>query len=297
MDLFPGISIIIPTHNSSSFLKKCLPSIAGQEYPKNKFEIIVADNNSKDDTRSVAKKVGAKVIVVTGMPPMVCEQRNAGAGKAMHEYVYFLDHDMELPRGFLKEFAGIVSKTKGHVDAWQVPEKVLCGNALIAEMKTFEKMTYQGTPIAAVRIIKKSIYKKTPDRYDPLLSGGPADWDFQLQLQEMGATISVFPLSVLHHEEFITIISSINKKVGYFDGLAQYRKKWEQRNPRMADVLIHQQLGIWYRYFGVFFEQDKWKRTLANFPLYLLLVGYKILMGARYIFHSEGWAKWNTKIL
>ena len=294
MNAFIGVSVIIPTRNSSPYLKKCLLSIASQEYPKSKFEIVVVDNDSRDDTQGIAKKFGAKVIGVSGIPPLVCEQRNIGADRAIHEYLYFFDHDMELPKGFLKEFAKVVSKTRGHVDAWQVPEKVVCGNALIGAMKTFEKMTYQGTPIAAARIIKKIVYKKTPDRYDPLLSGGPADWDFQLQLQEMGATIGTFPLYVLHHEEFLTIIASIDKKTGYFRGLTRYRKKWEERNPAMVPILTQKQLGVWYRYVGVFFEHNKWRHTVLNFPLYFTLLGYKILMGARYIFHSEGWVKRNS---
>jgi len=291
----PGISIVIPTHNSSEYLKKCLPSITGQAYPKQKFEILVVDNNSTDDTVKIARSLGAKVITVSGTPPLVCEQRNAGADRAIHEYVYFLDHDMELPKGFLERFASGVRKTKDRIDAWQVPEKVIGANTLIARMKTFEKMTYQGTPIASARIIRKSIYEKTPDKFDPLLSGGPADWDFQLQLIEMGAAIGVLPFYVFHHEEFLTVVSSINKKTGYFHGLAQYRRKWEQRDAHTVKILTDKQLGIWYRYVGVFIENGKWKETIANFPLYLLLFGYKMLMGARYIFHSEGWVKWIKK--
>ncbi len=47
------ISIIIPTLNSARTLKDCLDSIAIQDYPKDKIEIIIADGGSTDDTMAI----------------------------------------------------------------------------------------------------------------------------------------------------------------------------------------------------------------------------------------------------
>ena len=55
------ISILIPTLNAASVLGKCLSSIATQDYPKNKIEIIIADGGSTDKTLETAKKYGAKI--------------------------------------------------------------------------------------------------------------------------------------------------------------------------------------------------------------------------------------------
>ena len=48
------VSIIIPTNNSERFVSKLSSSILGQTY-KN-FEVIVVDNNSKDNTLSKLKR-------------------------------------------------------------------------------------------------------------------------------------------------------------------------------------------------------------------------------------------------
>jgi glycosyltransferase involved in cell wall biosynthesis len=53
------VSVIIPTYNSSRTLEKCLESIKNQSY-KN-IEIIVVDNNSKDNTKEIALKFTDKV--------------------------------------------------------------------------------------------------------------------------------------------------------------------------------------------------------------------------------------------
>jgi len=50
------ISIVIPCYNEEKTIEKVIKSI-----PKNVFEIIVIDNNSKDKTAEIAKKFGVKV--------------------------------------------------------------------------------------------------------------------------------------------------------------------------------------------------------------------------------------------
>jgi len=47
------VSIVIPTLNSAKTLKQCLDSIAEQDYPKDKIEIIIADGGSTDGTLEI----------------------------------------------------------------------------------------------------------------------------------------------------------------------------------------------------------------------------------------------------
>jgi glycosyltransferase involved in cell wall biosynthesis len=53
------VSIIIPTYNSARTLEQCLISIQNQDYTN--IEIIVVDNNSSDETKSIATKFTDKV--------------------------------------------------------------------------------------------------------------------------------------------------------------------------------------------------------------------------------------------
>jgi glycosyltransferase involved in cell wall biosynthesis len=59
----PFVSFIIPTLNSSATLKACLDSILSQNYPSNRFEIIIADGGSSDSTVKIAEDAGARVVV------------------------------------------------------------------------------------------------------------------------------------------------------------------------------------------------------------------------------------------
>ena len=92
----PELSCIIITLNEEKCLPKLLNSLKKQTF-KN-FEIIVADFNSKDKTRKIAKKYGCKVTI--GGKPSVA--RNNGAKIARGKYLVFLDADSILQKNFIE---------------------------------------------------------------------------------------------------------------------------------------------------------------------------------------------------
>ncbi len=97
------LSIIIPTYNEEAYLPFLLRSIQAQTFKD--FEVIVADANSKDQTRALAVEMGARV-VDGGMPAV---GRNRGATAAKGDILLFLDSDVVLPdpwflQGTIAEF-------------------------------------------------------------------------------------------------------------------------------------------------------------------------------------------------
>lgn len=91
------LSIVIATYNSSRTLSLCLESIARQKYPKHTIDIIVADGGSRDATRAIAKKFGAKVVTVDPVKQNAEYNKGVGLTKARGEIVLFLDHDNIMP--------------------------------------------------------------------------------------------------------------------------------------------------------------------------------------------------------
>jgi len=86
----PTISVIIPTLNEEKYIESSLKSLINQDY-KGKYEIIVADGMSRDNTVRIAKKFTDKVITVT--QKNVAAGRNEGAKIAKGEILLFLDAD------------------------------------------------------------------------------------------------------------------------------------------------------------------------------------------------------------
>src|SRR5690349_4880587 len=86
------VTIVIPCFNYSQYLGKAIRSVQAQQYSP--FEIVVVDDGSTDESATVAKRAGVRLI----------QQRNAGLGAARNaglaaasgEFVIFLDADDEL---------------------------------------------------------------------------------------------------------------------------------------------------------------------------------------------------------
>ncbi|KAE8764886.1 glycosyltransferase [Georgenia thermotolerans] len=47
----PYVSVVVPVHNDTARLRLCLQALAAQDYPADRFEVWVVDNNSDDDPR------------------------------------------------------------------------------------------------------------------------------------------------------------------------------------------------------------------------------------------------------
>lgn len=95
MSSLSSISVVIPTLNAASVLKNCLQSIANQNYPREKIEIIIADGGSTDRTVEIARKYQAKIVankLKTGEAG-----KAAGIKKAANELVALIDSDNILP--------------------------------------------------------------------------------------------------------------------------------------------------------------------------------------------------------
>jgi glycosyltransferase involved in cell wall biosynthesis len=90
------VSIIVPALNEETMLPRLLNSIRIQEF--NDYEVIVADARSTDRTREIALEYGCR-IVDGGLPAV---GRNTGAAVAQGEFLFFLDADVVIPQGFIR---------------------------------------------------------------------------------------------------------------------------------------------------------------------------------------------------
>lgn len=86
------VSIIIPCHNASTWLRATLDSALGQTWPA--CEIIVVDDGSTDDSAAIVDSYAARgVILLRQEKRGAASARNAGLRAARGEYIQFLDAD------------------------------------------------------------------------------------------------------------------------------------------------------------------------------------------------------------
>jgi hypothetical protein len=88
----PKVSVIIPTYDRPAFLRQAIASVLAQTYPD--FEILVVDDGSIGDTRSVVEEMSDPRIRYTWQENAGrSAARNRGLALARGEFIAFLDDD------------------------------------------------------------------------------------------------------------------------------------------------------------------------------------------------------------
>src|SRR5260370_23779886 len=55
----PFISVIVPIRNEAAFIEKTLSQLVNQDYDPDRFEILVADGRSTDETPSLVRQIAS----------------------------------------------------------------------------------------------------------------------------------------------------------------------------------------------------------------------------------------------
>ena len=95
-------SIIIASYNEANNLKKCLDSIRKLDYPIEKYEIIVVDNNSTDNTQEILEKFHEVICLLEEKKGASCA-RNKGIKYAKNDILVFIDADSTVSPDFLSK--------------------------------------------------------------------------------------------------------------------------------------------------------------------------------------------------
>jgi len=93
------LSVVVPAYNEEKYLGETLKTIFTQDYPRESYEVIVADNNSTDNTKEIAAKAGARVVVC--LQKGVSATRQTGFEAARGEILVGTDSDTLVPFDWL----------------------------------------------------------------------------------------------------------------------------------------------------------------------------------------------------
>src|SRR5207237_7043535 len=107
-EAMPKVSVIIPTHNRSGFLRLAVLSVLKQTFPD--FELVIVDDASGDDTPAVVKRFEDPRIryIRHERNLRIAAARNTGISNSTGEYVAFLDDDDEwLPSKLQKQVSAL----------------------------------------------------------------------------------------------------------------------------------------------------------------------------------------------
>ncbi len=87
----PTYSIIVPTKNEETVIRRCLDGILNIDYPKEKMQVIVVDGNSTDKTCEISREFEAKYPETF---KVMCEQTTRGKPAALNLTLPYLTGDI-----------------------------------------------------------------------------------------------------------------------------------------------------------------------------------------------------------
>ena len=214
------VSIVIATKNSGKFLDNCLRSIKNQSYKP--IEVVIVDGKSRDNTREIAKRYGCRMY--TFVPQVkkgsfdASYKRNYGATKARGAYIYWVDADMELPKGLVQEAVTLCLRG---VSAVILPEDSF-GEGIWIRAKNLERRCYWGDEtVECPRFFSRSAWDSIGGLDESLGAGGD-DLDLYQKVLERGYTVARTRSIVMHNEGNLTLRTLFKKHFMYGRDIMRY---------------------------------------------------------------------------
>ncbi len=98
----PSVSVVVAVYNRAGEIGSCIESLMNLIYPRLKYEVIVVDDASDDDTSSVVSRYGVKLIRLERNQGQSAA-RNVGVTEARGEIIAFIDSDCIAEPEWLRE--------------------------------------------------------------------------------------------------------------------------------------------------------------------------------------------------
>lgn len=92
MDKPVDISIVVPCHNEEKRIEGCIRALLALDYPKDRYEILMVDNNSTDASVEIVRRY-PEVRLLSETMPGDFAARNKGVSEARGEIIAFTDSD------------------------------------------------------------------------------------------------------------------------------------------------------------------------------------------------------------
>lgn len=193
------VSIIIPCYNDAQYIEQAVQSALDQTYPYK--EIIVVDDGSNAETKTVLKKLEPKItLLITQENQGQSTARNVGINAASGEFILVLDSDDYFEPSFCEEAVAIL---QSNFEAKIVTSHV----RRFTDDKTLDLFVPSGGDITVFVLYNgasgSSMFRKSDalevGAYDEQMRKGFEDWEFYIRLLADGGYAHVIPKVYLNY--------------------------------------------------------------------------------------------------
>jgi glycosyltransferase involved in cell wall biosynthesis len=238
-EVAPEVSVIVPVRNGEASIPLLLRSLDAQTLERERFEVIIVDNDSSDRTAEVAAAAGARVV---GEPVANRSRaRNRGAAEAASRLYAFTDADCVAHPGWLE--ALLECRLAAPLVAGDVRVRVRERPNAIERYEAMwrfgqEAWVVQGWAATANLLVHADAFEAAGG-FDPTWRHIGEDVDFCFRAREAGHGLGYCPRAVVDHDAERALRPLLERcyRHGYSVNQAYYRlgagyRAW--RDPRPA---------------------------------------------------------------
>lgn len=113
---FPFITVVIPIKNEARFIESTIKKILEQDYPSDRFEIIVACGKSEDNSSEIVRRLASedsRIRMFENLVGKASGGRNLGIRNARGEFILFIDgHTYIKDKELLKNTVRLMEEKK-----------------------------------------------------------------------------------------------------------------------------------------------------------------------------------------
>lgn len=199
--MVPMVSVIVPVFNDEKRIGVLIESLLKQDYPKERYEVIIVDNGSVDHSKEVVQKYPV-VFLEENDTQSSYAARNKGIAKAQGEILAFIDSDCVADIQWIKEGVQVI-QTQGVDMAGGQVEFFFSEKQSAAEI--YDSMTSMrnelyiaqvGGATTANLFVKAKLFKEF-GLFPAVKSGGDLQWTGARTKQ--GCRIAFASKAVVHH--------------------------------------------------------------------------------------------------
>ncbi len=199
------ISVIVPFRNARENIKECVQSLMDQNFPKDRYEIILVDNDSTDGGGDLLKKP-PNLVLLKEKKPGCAAARNRAVRAAKGNVFAFTDSDCVAAPMWLANLAKAfepenVFAVAGEIEAYQPTttielhyEKLMAQKANLSYARPYA--------VTANVAFRKSVFKEVGFFEEKFLA--TSDVDYSWRLAHAGYLIHYQPEAVVYHKNVKT---------------------------------------------------------------------------------------------
>ncbi|MHB0856224.1 MAG: glycosyltransferase [Anaerolineae bacterium] len=187
----PAVSVIVTSYNYARYIRLAIESVLNQTY--HDFEVIVVDDGSTDETRSILEGLGDRVTCLFQANQGKSAALNRGIQAARGRYVAFLDSDdLWLPDALARRVAvfeadpqvGVVYSHALVIDAEGRPLPQTIGAPARYPGQTLRSLLSGNYIPFATFAVRRSCLDRVGAAFDPKF-GATNDWELYLRLSRV----------------------------------------------------------------------------------------------------------------